>query len=529
MTAPDWERFSAELCVVDSLGLLVDPSRMGLTPERVRALTPALVRAQDAMAALEAGALANPDEGRQVGHYWLRDPARAPDAAIGREIAATTERVLTFADAVHSGEVRGATGPFRQLVVCGIGGSALGPQFLVDALGGPHDRLATTFLDNTDPDGFDRVLGGLSGRLGETLLVVISKSGGTKETRNGMREAFAAWRVAGLVPGAHAVAVTGVGSELDRFAVAEGFLARFPMWDFVGGRTSITSAVGLLPAALLGADARALLAGARAMDEATRSTDLRTNPAALLALCWHHAGAGRGERAMVVLPYKDRLALLGRYLQQLVMESIGKERDLAGAVVHQGLTVYGNKGATDQHAYVQQLRDGRDDCFATFVEVLKDRAGASLEVEPGVTAGDYLAGFLVGTRRALSESGRGSLTITLPTVDTRSVGALIALFERAVGLYAAMIGVNAYHQPGVEAGKRAATEALALQGRVLAHLAAHGGARASAEEIAAAIGAPDEVETVWRLLEHAAANPDHGVIRDAGATPTAARYSRGAK
>jgi glucose-6-phosphate isomerase len=159
---------------------------------------------------------------------------------------------------------------------------------------------------------------------------------------------------------------------------------------------------------------------------------------------------------MVVLPYKDRLVLFSRYLQQLVMESIGKERDLAGQVVHQGLTVYGNKGSTDQHAYIQQLREGRDDVFATFIAVLEDRQGPSLEVSPGVTAGDYLQGFLLGTRNALSEAGRRSLTITLTVWAPGSSARSSRSLSGSSAIYASLVGVNAYHQPGVEAGKKAA-------------------------------------------------------------------------
>ena len=131
----------------------------------------------------------------------------------------------------------------------------------------------------------------------------------------------------------------------------------------------------------------------------------------LLALMWFHAGNGRGEKDMVILPYKDRLALFSKYLQQLVMESLGKEKDSDGNVVHQGIAVYGNKGSTDQHAYVQQLRDGVQNFFVTFIEVERDRAGERMEVEPGVTSGDYLQGFLRGTRAALYENGRESITI----------------------------------------------------------------------------------------------------------------------
>ena len=127
------------------------------------------------------------------------------------------------------------------------------------------------------------------------------------------------------------------------------------------------SCVGLLPAALQGLYIEGLLQGAKLCDEVTRSKDTSRNPAALLALSWHYATGGRGAKDMVILPYKDRLMLFSRYLQQLVMESLGKEKDLDGRVVNQGIAVYGNKGTTDQHAYVQQLREGVNNFFATFI------------------------------------------------------------------------------------------------------------------------------------------------------------------
>ena len=204
----------------------------------------------------------------------------------------------------------------------------------------------------------------------------------------------------------------------------------------------------------------------------------------------------------MILPYKDRLLLLSRYLQQLVMESLGKRLDLDGHRVDQGLTVYGNKGSTDQHAYVQQLRDGVHNFFVTFVRVLED-GGEPVEVDPQVTAGDYLHGFLLGTREALSGNDRASMMITVPRVDARTVGALIALFERTVGFYASLVNINAYHQPGVEAGKKAAAEVLEIQSRALAAL---GPAPRSADDIAAQIGRAEAVETVYLVLEHLAAN-----------------------
>jgi glucose-6-phosphate isomerase len=164
--------------------------------------------------------------------------------------------------------------------------------------------------------------------------------------------------------------------------------------------------------------------------------------------------------------------------------------------------VYGNKGSTDQHAYVQQLRDGVNNFFAVFVRVMEE-GGERIEVEPGVTPGDYLDGFWAGTRRALYENDRQSITISVPRVDARTVGALIALFERAVGFYGSLVGINAYHQPGVEAGKKAAAAVLALQAKVVAVLSAD---PKSAEQIAAAAGSAEDAEAVYAILTHLAAN-----------------------
>jgi glucose-6-phosphate isomerase len=521
-----WDRYRAHLIDLPELGFRLDCSRMDLPESAFETMAGAFAKAFDAMEALEAGERANVDENRTVGHYWLRAPQLAPQPDVTESIRKTIRDVTTFSSKIHDGSIKppGAV-KFERFLVVGIGGSALGPQFVADALGGNDDRLRPAFLDNTDPDGIDRVLDGLRDVLDRTLVVVISKSGGTAETRNGMLETRAAFNAEGLDFGPHAVAITGPGSRLDRFAEEENFIARFPMWDWVGGRTSETSVVGLLPAALQGFDIDDLLAGAAAMDEATRVRDLTTNPAAMLALAWHHEGDGRGAKDMVILPYRDRLRLFSRYLQQLVMESLGKERDLAGNVVQQGIAVYGNKGSTDQHAYVQQLRDGVANFFATFVEVLHERDGANLEVEDGVTSGDYLAGFLLGTRKALHDNGRHSLTITVDRLTPFAVGLLIALYERAVGLYAGLVGINAYHQPGVEAGKKAAAAVLELQRNVVAELANRGAAGAGVEQLAAAVGAADEVESIFQVLERLCRNPGRGVERRPGSSPFDSIYA----
>jgi glucose-6-phosphate isomerase len=195
------------------------------------------------------------------------------------------------------------------------------------ALGNPNtDKLRVHFFDNTDPDGIDHTLSEIGESLSTTLALVISKSGGTPETRNGMLEAENAFTQKGLDFSKHAIAITGDGSKLHQYSQEKGWLDFLPMWDWVGGRTSETAAVGLLPAALQGIDIDQLLAGAKQMDGLTRESDFRKNPAAMLALSWHYLTDGKGTKDMVILPYKDRLELFAKYLQQLIMESLGKKR-----------------------------------------------------------------------------------------------------------------------------------------------------------------------------------------------------------
>ena len=502
-----WERFQKYYTKFPGLGLAVDLSRMMVDDTFFAAMEPQMQKAFVGMTALESGAIANPDEDRMVGHYWLRNPALAPTPEIRKEIEYTVVRIKKFAAKIHAGKIHGAGGPFKNFLLIGIGGSALGPQFVAHALGDPRtNRLRPFFFDNTDPDGMNRVLAAIGSDLDKTICLIVSKSGGTKETRNGMLEAENAFKRAGLHFAQHAVAITSHGSELDKQATKNKWLMRFPMWDWVGGRTSELSPVGLLPAALQGVDITELLLGARECDKVTRTTNVKGNPASLLSLAWYRSGNGKGTKNMVILPYKDRLELFSRYLQQLVMESLGKEFNLNGDVVNQGITVFGNKGATDQHSYVQQLRDGLNNFFVTFIEVLKDGEDNSLEVEPGVTSGDYLHGFYLGTRQALAEKGRESVTITVKQVSPFTVGMLIALFERAVGLYASLININAYHQPGVEAGKKAAGRVIEIQRKMLDLLSENSGKAFSVGEIAKRIDAEDDIEIIFKTCEYMAEN-----------------------
>jgi glucose-6-phosphate isomerase len=507
-----FDEYSAGLLRYQDLGFSLDLSRMAIPQSFLDSMEDAIGRAFADMEALEAGGLANPDEGRMVGHYWLRNPDLAPSDEVRAAITEPLAALKAFANQIHSGEIPPPTdGVFEKLLVIGIGGSALGPQLVYDALR-PFAELETHFFDNTDPDGMDRTLAAIGPHLCRTLTIVISKSGSTAETRNGMLEAEAAYRRAGLEFAEHAVAITGTGSKLDRHATSEDWRARFPMEDWVGGRTSLMSTVGLVPMALQGFDIDGFLAGAAAMDARTRRPARGENAAMQLALAWYHEGNGKGEKDMVVIPYKDSLVLFSKYLQQLIMESLGKAEDLDGRTVHQGIAVYGNKGSTDQHAYVQQLRDGIPNFFATFLEVRRGRSGDPLPVEDGASPADFLQGFLRGTRQALFENGRHSITISIPEVDAFHLGVLIALFERTVSFYASLVNINPYHQPGVEAGKKAAAAFLGLLSEVKGTLRADPQTAGQIGEVLEA-----DPEDVHHCLNHLAANGNATVIH--GTTP----------
>lgn len=520
-----WQRYQDWLYYDKNLELYLDVSRMRFDAELVKTLQPKFAKAFKDMEGLEGGAIANPDEGRMVGHYWLRDPDLAPSEDIRQDIAETLDQIKTFAQQIHQGEIHPPEAPkFTDILSIGIGGSALGPQFVSAALAADVPPLAIHFIDNTDPAGIHRVLRQLKDRLKSTLILNISKSGGTPEPRNGMLEVEHVYEQQGLNFAQHAVAITVEGSKLDQLAKAAGWLATFPLYDWVGGRTSVMSAVGLLLAALQGIDIKAMLAGAKEMDVATRIPQVKDNPAALLALCWYFAGDGKGQKDMVVLPYKDSLLLFSRYLQQLVMESLGKQTDLDGQAVYQGIAVYGNKGSTDQHAYVQQLREGVPNFFATFIEVLEDSQEPTIEIEPGVKTGDYLSGFLQGTQQALYENHRDSITVTIPQVNSRTIGALIALYERAVGFYASLVNINAYHQPGVEAGKKAAASVLDLQKRILQVLQ-NEGQPLNLITLAQKAGSPEQVEAVYKIVRHLEANQRGIVFQGDRAKPSSLTIS----
>ena len=251
---PDWDDFQKTCLRYPDCGITIDFSRMGVPEGFFEQHSAAVESAFADMRELEAGGVANPDEGRMVGHYWLRDASLAPSSELREEIDSGIADAKGLAARVHGGELAAPNGArFRHLLLIGIGGSALGPQLVADCLGGPDSPMTLHFFDNTDPDGFDRVLAGIGESLAETLGLVVSKSGGTKETRNGMMEAEAAFGRAGLDFSKYAVAVTGIGSQLDHYATEHGWLERFPMAE------RMLSAARELPGEDLSAEARVTL------------------------------------------------------------------------------------------------------------------------------------------------------------------------------------------------------------------------------------------------------------------------------
>ena len=425
-----------------------------------------------AMSAIEAGSTANISEGRQVGHYWLRTPSKAPDEDTAQSIRETVDQILSL-QVDHCDTV----------LMLGVGGSALGPELAIDALRNADGRRFL-LIDTVDPSGIKRVLAEMNPQ--RTVVLVASKSGGTAETMQMLRIVEAAYVEANVCFADHAIAITCPGSSLE--VLARSWLGVFPVWEWVGGRTSVTSAVGLLPMHLCGIDIVAFLQGARDMDTWTRQP-YPDNPAANLAAMWF----SHPQNNVAVIPYCDRLRHLSRYLQQLVMESLGKSHDRKGQQVHTGLTIFGNKGSADQHAIVQQLRDGPNDVMLHFIA-----CDATAEASPLMTdAGDLQFALLSGTRDAMVEVDRPTISITIPEMNAENLGALIALFERAVGITAELLDINAYDQPRVEAGKKAATFQLSQMKAVRNHL---GETPFTANEIANSLGL--DPLSVWRLCDH---------------------------
>jgi glucose-6-phosphate isomerase len=359
---------------------------------------------------------------------------------------------------------------FEDVVVLGIGGSGLGAVALREALLGPswnergdEDRgwfPRLHVLDNPDPVTVDALLGRLD--LRKTLFVVISKSGSTAET---MAQYLVARERVGLVVDpdnlrGHFLFITDPEKGVLRaIAEAEG-IPTLPVPENVGGRFSVLSPVGLLPAAVCGIDIEALLDGAAEMEARCRGAELGSNPAGALAVVLHAADTELGRPIQVLMAYADRLRAFTLWFQQLWAESLGKLRE-DGPV---GPTPLPAVGATDQHAQVQLFMEGPQDKIVVFLAVdAPDEDVTIPDLHPGEGALAYLAGHTLGelldaerraTTEALRRGGRPSVTLELGSADARAIGSLIMLFELATVYAGALYGVDPLDQPGVELGKQ---------------------------------------------------------------------------
>lgn len=362
---------------------------------------------------------------------------------------------------------------FEDVVVLGIGGSGLGAVSLRDALLGPfwNDKSSEErdhfprlhVVDNPDPVTF----GGLMRRLdpAKTLVNVVSKSGSTAETmaqylvaRGWMEDAVGPERTAG-----HFLFTTDPAKgALRKIADADG-IPSAPVPENVGGRFSVLSPVGLLPAAICGVDVDGLLAGAAAMEERCRTSELAKNPAGVLATLLHQADTEASRPIHVLMPYSDRLRSTALWFQQLWAESLGKARGLDGAARHTGPTPLASVGATDQHSLLQLFMEGPHDKVVLFVSVADPGADVPIpRVHSDVPSLAYLGGASLGqlldaerraTAEALRREGRPNATFLLPRVDAQALGGLFMLFEIATVYAGALYGVDPLDQPGVELGK----------------------------------------------------------------------------
>ncbi|HET9293998.1 MAG TPA: glucose-6-phosphate isomerase [Gemmatimonadales bacterium] len=391
------------------------------------------------------------------------------------EQAATVDRITRFAEGLGQA--------YDHVLVLGIGGSALGARALLTALRRPgwnewddegrefFPRL--TILDNIDPTTVHSALQRIDPR--RVLVNVISKSGGTAETlaqylvvRHWLEQSL------GAAASRHFVFTTDPAKGVLRELAGRDSIATLDVPPEVGGRFSVLSPVGLLPAALVGIDVSGLVAGARRALERAEEDELLRNPAGLYAGLHWAADTGLGARVHVMMPYTDRLRDVAEWFRQLWAESLGKRVDRAGNVVHAGPTPVAAVGATDQHSQVQLLMEGPFDKAITFLTVEdagvdvpipgRDGLPAELAYLAGKTLGALLRAEYQATSAALARMGRMSCTLSLPDLAPVTLGELLMFFQIATGYAGAWYGVNPFDQPGVELGKQLTFAAMGRPG-----------------------------------------------------------------
>jgi glucose-6-phosphate isomerase len=371
---------------------------------------------------------------------------------------------------------------YSDFILVGIGGSSLGAIATVQALTHPYRNLLPAdrrggprffVLDNPDPEKVAATLSTVD--LPNTLINVVTKSGQTAETMANFLAARQA--LEGAVGAEQArrqiVATTDPQEGMLRVLADQEGYRTFPVPPGVDGRMTVLSAVGMIPAVLCGCDIGGLLAGARAMRARTATGDLRQNPAYLLAALSILADTRLGKSILVTMPYADALFGLSDWFRQLWAESLGKKLSLDNEVVFTGQTPIKALGAIDQHSQIQLYTEGPNDKLISLIAVDEYRAEVTIEDVPaGVSELDYLKGAELGqllqreqhaTAWALTEAQRPNFTISVPTIDAAILGEFFYLYELQTVMGGALLNVNPFGQPGVEAGKNAT---YALMGRV---------------------------------------------------------------
>lgn len=489
-STPAWTDLSCHcdaLCSSDVSDLLRDPARVenyeialegirlnyafqNVTDETLALLT-ALAEQQkveDWRGRMFSGDKINVTEDRAVLHTALRrlddSPVLMDHLDVMPEIRATQNRIAAFVDDVRSGRWTGATGKlFRSVVNIGIGGSDLGPRLAAAALKPFSSGLKAYFVANADRYDIESVLQKLDPA--QTLFVVVSKTFTTQETLLNARAARQ-WIVEKLGEGAvshHFVAVSANAEEVGKFGIHEDNL--FPMWDWVGGRYSLWSAVGLSVALVIGEENfRRLLGGAAAMDAHFKSAPLESNMPVVLALLGIWNRNFLGTTAQAVLPYCERLRDFPRYLQQLEMESNGKFVTRGGAFVDYATApvIFGECGTVGQHSFHQGLHQGTDLIPADFIAVATDdlnRPEHHAAVLSNLVA--QMGALAYGQTEApkpqdIYPGGRPSNLIVLDKLDPYGLGLLLALYEHKTFVQGIVWEINSFDQPGVELGKRMA-------------------------------------------------------------------------
>jgi glucose-6-phosphate isomerase len=465
-----FERFSREAC-----GLLLDFSRQRLDDGVLAALVEQ-ARSCGLAARIEAmfaGEAVNETEHRAALHTLLRAPAGAPVpaqlASSHAEVLAVRAQCAEFVASVQSGRRAGSTGErFTDVVNVGIGGSDLGPAMATAALA-PYDAglLRCHFVSNVDGTQFADLAAQLDPA--RTLVVVCSKTFTTQETLSNARliRGWLARRLGEAAVPRHFAAVSTNAAAMDEFGVGRD--ARFAMWDWVGGRYSLWSAVGLSVELAVGtARFDALLAGAHAMDEHFRGAPFAGNLPVLLGLLahWNRNALGCGSHA--VLPYTQRLARLPAYLQQLGMESLGKRVTRSGSPVagETGAVIWGEPGSNAQHSFFQLLHQGTADVSADFLLPVAGAADAAADelviANCLAQAHAMMAGFEAREPYRVHPGNRPLSVIAFARLDPATLGALVALYEHAVFVESVIWDINPFDQWGVELGKKVCASLLPL-------------------------------------------------------------------